>query len=196
MFRDFRDFGFLVCADIPVRREHDGAWEGLLHKEPEAVWMEAGSNQPSVLSHNVKIMEGPEKGVPSVIRFQRFDKLSIGTGKRLYEFGSLVIPCDETGAAFCDRKRDVLGSPRYAVAIGECSSEDIKATADRVDVSASFHIEKARKRCLLAYQKLLVRYMRAWIYDGYFRVFVPPEIESLIEGLEMGYGPIDAGLSI
>jgi hypothetical protein len=68
-----------------------------------------------------KIMEGREKGVPSVIRFQRFDKLSIGTGKRLYEFGSLVIPCDETGAAFCDRKRDVLGSPRYAVAIGECS---------------------------------------------------------------------------
>jgi hypothetical protein len=159
--------------------------------------MQCGWKKPPMLAHDIEIMEGPKKSIPSLIGLQRFDAISIGRGKRLYQFGSFVLPIRELGTAVSDGEtRVVLRHSHYAVTADESGSEEIKATADTVDVNASLHVKKARQLSFQGCQEQLVMYMRAWIFDDHVNVFIPPGIEPLLEGLEMGYGPIDAGLCI
>lgn len=95
-----------------------------------------------MLAHDVELMEGPKKLVPSLIRFQRFDEGSFGRGEPFYAFetGERINEVVETAV-----NREVgFRIVRFAVACRERAGENVKATADRFDISSRLNIECER----------------------------------------------------
>lgn len=100
------------------------------------------TNQSSMLAHDVELMEGPKKLVHSLIRFQRFDEGSFGRGEPFYAFetGERINEVVETAV-----NREVgFRIVRFAVARRERAGENVKATADRFDISSRLNIECER----------------------------------------------------
>jgi hypothetical protein len=152
------------------------------------------SKQSAMLAHDVELMEGPQKVIPSIIRFQRFDDVSFGRGKPLYAFetGERV---DKVVEAAVNREVGfrVL---TFAVARRERAGEDIQATANRVDVSPCLDIECQRQRLFFDRYYELVRNIRIRVFEGYFNIEMEPGVDPFVEGWELGYGPVNACLSV
>jgi hypothetical protein len=87
-FADKRQYGFVLSAHPPRRDRLNRP-----SRNPEGHWTRLYAEQPPMLAYDIEVMEGPQQFVSTFVWFQRFDNLSFGCGKPLYEFSALVIPC-------------------------------------------------------------------------------------------------------
>lgn len=190
------DYGFLICAQ-PTCDRVSGLEinNGSPPIESEGQRYDFGVYQPTVLPHDVELVERPERFVPSLIRFQRFDVRTFDLGERLYEFVAPVISSHERGGASGDRKVRVFVA-HCAAARGERRGENIQAASDRVDISADLDVELARQRAFHERYHGIVSGWRWRIFDREIHVVCEPGIDPFLEGWELGYGPIDAGLGV
>src|ERR1700674_2734710 len=185
-------YGFLIFNDHKATSH----WREIITQSPASYGKSGGSGsdrqQFSMLTHDVELMENPKRGISSSIRLQRFDNRAFGCGECLYEFSSLKVATQKVIFALRDRK---IGLVRlsYAVAVGERGGEDIEATSDGVDMTANLNVECSRQRFFLSRYYDVIRRVRIRVFDFQIHVEVKPGIDPLIEGWELGYGPIDTG---
>ncbi len=152
-------------------------------------------DEPAVLPNDVEVMEGEQRLVPSLIRFQRFDDHALGRGQPVYEFTSLVASASEDCLAVNDGEISVFRLT-YAVAIGEGGSENIEAASDRIDVCTKLDIERAReKRFFDSYYDIVSRW-RWRIFNTNINVESEPGFNPFSERFQLGFGPINASLSV
>ena len=183
------NYGFLIFA-----RSHIAGWNKVIPgKCPFGD--KINHDQIAVLPHDVEMVEGIERFVPSLIRFQRFDDRFFGCGQPLYEFASFVPPTCENSGALGYRKIGFV-VPTYAVANGQCSRENIEAATNDVDVGAKLDVERERERAFLDRYYPVVRRWRWRLFKADFDVVGEPGCNPLSEGWELGIGPINARLSI
>jgi hypothetical protein len=189
-FADKRQYGFILSAH-PPRRD----WLNRPSRNPEGHRSRLYANQPTMLAHDVEMMEGPQQFVPTFVWFQTFDNLSFGRGKPLYEFGSLVIPCGKSSGTVGDGEIRVFGL-RHVVALGESCSEEIERAADGVDVGSDFDIEGERQRLFFDRYYHVMRGWRIRLFDTCADIEMEPGVDAIFEGFELGYGPVNACLSV
>jgi hypothetical protein len=189
-------YGFAIYADP----RGNGRENILGHMSPCADDKKIGENrwrdESLVLAHDIETMEGTKRFIPSLIRLQRFDFDSFALGKPLYEFRSLVSMTrlkDRLGRS--NGKIAVLGI-RHVIAIGETASQNIEAASNGVDVSTCLDHETERKRRLLDCHYNLIRDIRIGVSRSDFDVLLEPNRQLLFEGWQLGYGPVDASLSM
>jgi len=140
-------------------------------------------------------MEGPERFVPSLIRFQRFQSATFCCGKPLYEFSTLIASRKKHFLAGGDGKVDIFGIA-YAEPFGEDCGENVETAADNVDVSAGLYNEAERKRLFLNRCYEALWRSRIKINDVGFDVVFDPSVDPFLKGWELGYGPVNASLSM
>jgi hypothetical protein len=193
---DATQYGFLIQAQGSSGFRDEISRCGFPTDYAEAQRANFDFQKPAVLTHDVKLMEEPKRLVPSLIRFQTFDQAAWKIGKRLYEFRTLESsPGVENHAVSGDRKINVVGL-RYAVAVGQRSSENIETASNSVDVSPHLDIERQRQwRFLQRYYRIVIGW-RWRLFGADFDVQPEPFAKAFREGWELGYGPIDAGLSV
>lgn len=157
--------------------------------------LDIDGHQSLVLSDDVQQMEGIQKSIPSLVRFQRFDDTSFLDGEGLYEFMPLVIPSRELLLAGSDGKVSIVNK-RLAVAVRQCAGEDIEAATNGINVSASLDLERERQRLFFSSQNNIIRDIGWRLFDDHIEIVFKPGIRCLSEGWEFGYGPIDRRLSM
>ena len=150
--------------------------------------------QSAMLPHDIELMEGPEKLAPSVIWLQRFDDRSFGLGQPLFAFEALN-RVNEVNPGSEDRKMRFCVL-RHAVACVQCACEDIEAAAKSVDVSASLDMERERQRLFFGHYHQIIRDIRIRVFDDHFEVELEPGVDLRLKGWELGYGPVNACLSV
>jgi len=152
-------------------------------------------DQFPMLTHDVELMQGVERFVPSIIRFQRFNLCSLDIWQPFYKFMSLIATGGEGVGAAGDWKIGVVW-PTRAVAYCERRREHIQTAANGMDVHAEIDIERERQESFLRAHYDAVRNWRFRLFDAYVDVIGEPGGHPLFEGWEVGYGPIDAGLCV
>jgi hypothetical protein len=191
---DQPQYGFLIGAAHPSNRQRFEKWKCLAPHAQAGGWDEH-REQPYMLSHNVEVMEGVKRWVSSFVWLDRFDDVSFLGGEGLYEFTPFVISGGEGLRAESDRKVRVIHQ-RLAVACGQRGRKNVETAADGVDVSADLDLERERQRTFFDSYNDVVRGVCWQLFDSYINVCVRPLTESRLEGWELGYGPIDRGLSV
>jgi hypothetical protein len=146
--------------------------------------------QPSVLSNDIQLAESPERWIPSLIRFQVFDKAAFVVGKCLYEFGSLVPTFPISRQTGSDGKLNLF-IPSYAETACQRRGENIEAASDGVDVGARFDDEAERQKLFFDRYHHLIRGVALNVDNVGIDVVAQPGIDLGLEGWEVGYGPIN-----
>ena len=150
----------------------------------------------AMLSHNIRVVQGEEQVIPSLVWTEIFDKRLIGARKPLYRFATCVFSETELARAPADRKADTF-FPALAVALGKDIGEKVQAAADAVDDSASFGIEDPRQRIPnFDLQNILAGPTIFLGDDDIWGVWTNPSSDPSLEDLELGFGPINCSLSV
>lgn len=147
-------------------------------------------HEPLMLSDNVQSMQPIENGIPSVIRFQRFKDAPLGTTEPRYEFTSLeacsTLP---VGLTFGNGKIDLsVLANRIALVDGE--RENIERTSNGIDDGPDLDTERQREWRFFHRYYDVVSGITFRLFQDRFDVILKPEIQPLLEGWEIGYGPI------
>jgi hypothetical protein len=186
-FGDTREYGLIVGA-YPAGFETFNTWAGHSKNSRRRLYPQ----QSAMLAHDVELMEGPQKFVPSLIWVQRFDDRSFGRRQPLFAFETCQ-GVNEVEQASIDRKV-FLNVLRHAVARIECAGEDVEAAADGIEVNAGCDMERERQRLFLDHHYEIIRDIRIRVFDSYFEIEIEPSVDLRVKGWELGYGPVNARL--
>lgn len=195
VFGEETNYGFVFSAQ-PSRRHRGKVVNGTTPTgDGKDARPDFNCQQPLMLSHNVELMERVKEVIPSFVRFQMFDDRSFFNGKGLYEFVPFVVSAHELFGAVSNGKVSVINK-RLAVAVSQHRSENIEAASDSIDVSARLNLERERERGFWARHNDIVQGVCWQLFDHYVNVVVEPSIEARLKDWELGYGPMDRGLSM
>lgn len=157
----------------------------------------AGSNEPFMLPHDVEVMEGPYCVIPSFVRFERFDRGAVGSGKPLFSFCT-IYPAqriDHVEVGIENWEVPIAGR-FFAVAYRERGCKQVEAAAERVDNSADPSVESERHwGSEASYHQNLARLRIALFDNVIWAAFLPPS-EFLSEQFDLGYGPLNGRPSV
>jgi hypothetical protein len=152
-------------------------------------------HQTSMLSRLIYFVEGVEKSVTVLPRLQAFDGGAIGIGKPLYLFATRVLPMEELIGRGTDGKLTVTWN-RVAIAHSEGVYENVEAASQAVNDRAGFCIDDSGNRLNISKLDAFLAFFRVQFFNQTIRGILFPGLNSPIEDLELGYGPINAGLSV
>lgn len=195
--RNQAQYGFIVYAD----KVGDRSKPADLHSSVSGHCGDLKSSGPNrnldqsfMFAQDVEAMEGPQNRIASFIRFQLFDESALGSGQPLYKFYSLVSSRREHVLGDGDGEINIFGV-RYAVAVGQRRREDVETAAKDVNIDSSFDAERERQWFFCERYKNIVRNVRIRITNSGFDMCIEPGLCALMEGWELGFGPINASLS-
>jgi len=190
-FGDQPQYGFVIGAAHVAGRNGD---KEIVSLEAHCRGDYLNFKEPFVLADNVESMEGVKGVIPSFIRFQVFNDIALNGGEGLYEFTPLI-PVGSKGLGINGDWKINVVNIRYAIASGERASENIQAAPNDIDVSSGFDKERQRQWLFFCRYYDIVRRIRWKLFNTHVDVVIEPDIQALFEGWELGYGPIDCGLS-
>jgi hypothetical protein len=140
-------------------------------------------------------VEGAKQIVPSRIWRQTFDDCLIGLAKPLYVFEWPAFRVVELGLTFPDRKMSASGFG-MALACGESAGQHVEAAADAMDDGARLGADERIDRLDIDQAVQLFSGLRIEIDQHGIVSALPPPDDSLLQGWQLGYGPIDSSLSV
>jgi hypothetical protein len=138
-------------------------------------------------------MEGPKRFVPSPIRLKRFDGVTFGAGESLYEFTAGIIASQKLGLAGGNGKVD-LPRIEYVVTPGQRGREHIEAASDGIDVSPDLGAKCERELAFFSRYYPIVRGWQWRLFDADMDVEIEPSVQPSLQGWQLGFGPVNAGL--
>jgi hypothetical protein len=163
-------------------------------RHPRPLDREVDLDKPLMLTKNIELMEGPQNVISSLVRIERFDRGSLPLGKPLFAFDTCQW-IDEIVEGSVNWKMRV-GTRMYAVACGQSRRKQIKSAPSRIDDGSHLGANNGINRALLAGYQNLVAGIRIILHDEFIWAAPLPGRESLLEDWDLGYGPIDASLSV
>jgi hypothetical protein len=156
----------------------------------------ANPNQSAMFPRNVDIVEGDEKRViPSTPRFQTFYNGPIGIREPLYLFTSRVFSFEEISAAGADWKPSVFYTG-MAIAPRKDVDEHIQTAAETVNDCPDLGIENTRGHFDIAEANDFLSHLRVRFFGDTVGAFITPGFKPRAKVFELGYGPINACLSV
>jgi hypothetical protein len=175
------------AANSHPRRSHD-------HK---AQHVRDCGYQALVFSQNVELVKGPNGFIPSFVRIERFDRSSFVLGQPLFSFAA-INPSYRVDH-FIEGVEDWKVTPGirfFAIACGDASRKKIKAATERVENSAHPRVEREwQGRLLNSYYDIAIR-LRISLAGNEVGMAPLPLDQALLNEWDLGYGPINAGLSV
>lgn len=157
--------------------------------------MPRGIEQSTVFPGQVEVMEGAKRIIPSRIWPQVFDDVLIDLGKPLYLFEDLALGIEKAGLGFPDGKIGTFGF-LPAVACGQSTGQNVEATPDAVDDSPHFRVDHRVEGFDIRQAVEFLAGVRIGINSHGIGMALLPFDDPLYQRWELGYGPIDSGLSI
>ncbi len=145
-----------------------------------------------MLSDQVKIMEGKEKVVPSLVRLEVFDFCNIGILDFLYLFPrSLVLE-----VLSASRYREMyMGHGFYAAPASERYGQHIERTPQCVDNDAEMNVHEAWRGLDHDLDQLQSAF-RVGIFGKRIGIAIEPSVNLSVKEVYLGVGPIDYGLGV
>ena len=181
-------YGFIVAA-LNYRRSprtHPG-----VPKIGHGKYGRTGNDEPLMLTHDVEVMEGPQRFIPSFVWFERFYNRSLMIRKPLFSFLT-VQPgkrIDHVGETAEDWEMPIA-TRSFAVALGESGSDEIEGTSEGIEDRADPNIECERKRLFLdSYNQIAVRTPDRAHGEGGRGVPFPPKLAGLLGAMGFGLRP-------
>ena len=148
-----------------------------------------------MLSHNVKLVQREETVIPSLVWFEIFDSVRVDLAKPLYHFTSRVLPDVERFPVSADGEPDIFWCD-VAVSLGQNIDEDIETASDAVNNDSSLDGNFARDGVSpICLDNLLPR-LTIWLSDEAIWATSSIIRNPSPQNLELGYGPIESGLSV
>ena len=168
--------------------------QGGVTNDTEAVRRRIGLYQPPMLTCNVQVMEGPQKQryVSSVVWLETFYHHLISGGKSSYLFTPSAL---KLGNSETDRKINIFFS-YMAVSLGQPVSKQIETAPQGIDDGAGFGVHDAGNGFKLSDLPNLFAGLRIFLCRDDVWTAVDPARNPFTEDIELGYGPIYAGLGV
>lgn len=189
-------YGFLIGAKGPVCEGGVSGEPGLRTLFGESNRPITQTDEPAVLTLDVELVQLQKAlVVPSVVRLERFYFSPLDIRKPIHEAMALELPGHPLGGSANDGKV-YFGFPRYVMPVGQGVGQNIQAGTDGVDADAELDVEGARKRLLEERYYPVVHSWRWRLFDTNLEVDAGPDFDPMIEGSNLGYGPIYGSLSV
>jgi hypothetical protein len=154
-----------------------------------------GLDKPSVFANTVKMVKVEEKIIPSSVRIERFDDLSLLGGQPLpiFTFYPLkrvneVVKAMEEGKMFF--------RSRLAVATGQARGKDVQASSDAVNDGADLSVDNSRHWPQLFEFDDLFSAVSVDLYRQAIGATLGPIGNSRFQAIEVGFGPINCCLGV
>jgi hypothetical protein len=154
-------------------------------------------NQPFVLSHDINFVQGPNGCIPSLVRFERFDRGSFALGKPLFSFFAVnsASRIDHVIEGVEDWKVSI-GIRFFAIALSQAGGEQVQSASQRIERGAEPSVEGEGQRDFLDCHHDIANSIRITLSGDDVRITSLPFDQSLLDQWDLGYGPIDGSLSI
>ena len=153
-----------------------------------------GADKPLMLSDDVEVVQGIKKRIPSFVRLQRFDGRDLSIGEPIFLFD--VVQISGESALKLMNWEFSVSVRLYAVSLGEGSGDHIEGASVGIDDQSRFDIDERVERDFFSRHYELVRGIRIILEPEFIRVTTHPGKEALLQNWDLGYGPLDAGMSI
>jgi hypothetical protein len=150
-------------------------------------------NQSLVLAKNIKLVEGPDGVIPSLVGFECFDRSSLPLGEPLFAFDA----CQRINHFLVGTKDWKMRVSARILTVARCQDggKQIKAAAQGIDDGPHPGVEGEWKRHALVGYHRIAAALRIRLFDDVIRVFVPLD-ESVLDEWDLGYGPVNGSLSV
>lgn len=152
------------------------------------------ADEPVMFPCHIEAMNGVKHVIPTRVRFQTFYDRAIRRGEPLFAF-RFVHRVNEVLVAGVKRKM-VVGSWRYAVAPREGCGQQIKTGADAVDHGPDSRIQACGQSLVYLQLQQLLPHLRVRLFNEEIWGAVEPGLEGMLEGVEVGSGPVDGPIGI
>jgi hypothetical protein len=160
----------------------------------EIVNVNISDDQPFVLAQDVQLVEGRNGAIPSLVRFECFDRSLFDLGKPLFTFDA----CSRINHRLVGAKNwKVRFSVRIlAIACCERSGKQIEGTPERVEDRANPCVVDQWKLGALTSYNRIASVLRIRLFDNLIRMRFAPIEQGVLEEWDLGYGPLNGGLSV
>lgn len=185
-----RHYGFVVEAQVAAKGDWTGKGKADAARENERV------QHSAVFPGQVESMEGAKQVIPSRIRAAIFDdRAFIDIAKPLYLFEDMAFGLGKIAGCIGHRKVGTSGFWE-PVSGGESTSKDIKAAPYAVYDNPCLGVNERIERFDIGQAVNLFSGLRIGIDARGVGVVSLPLDDPFDQNWELGYGPIDSGLSI
>lgn len=151
-------------------------------------------DEPFVLSEIVQAQYGEEVRIPSLVRFERFDSGDLGFREPLFIFDSFQVAQKVLPISM---NWEVGFSVRYyAISVRERCRDHIKRTSASVDDRANISVDDGIEWNPFSRYKQLIAGIRIRLESERIWAFLLPGAEALLKDWDLGFGPIDGGISV
>lgn len=155
---------------------------------------EGHSDEPIVFSCHIEAMDSVKQIVSTRVRLQTFDDRPIRRGEPLFAFCH-VQRVNEALVRPINRKV-MIGSSRYAVATRERCGQQVEAGSDAIDNCSDARVVAGWQASIDFQLKQLLPHLRVRFFDQQVWGVVEPGLESVLEGWEMGSGPVNGPVGV
>jgi hypothetical protein len=189
---DRKNLGFLIKRREVISEQNGRDERCALYSD--VVRRNRGGDKACVLSSKINIMQGAEEIISSSIRLEAFDNASIGAGKFLYLFHTAK-RVHKIHDAIADGEINIFHG-EMAVALGESRNKNIEARAYGVGDYPGLGGNE-EWGWLRSNVERFCSCVSIYLFAGgmYARAFDPIG-NAFLQDWDLGYGPINAGLSV
>jgi len=188
-----RNYG-VVFEAVPSWRNFGALGSGI-GANHDCRWPSINGKKSAVFPRYVEFVQHEEKIIPSFVRLEIFDDQAIGLRKPLYLFSSPVSRVIEGSDTLPEWKIDICWT-RCAVALGERDREHIQTTSDAMNDDPSLGIDDVWDGLHVSEANKFLSRLRIEITEECVRGITFPSVNLAFQDWEIGYGPVDGGLSV
>jgi hypothetical protein len=168
---------------------------GAIHRHLDASGARSDLNQFPMLSFKVEVMEEVERVVPSFVRSYVFDRGSFRLGKPIFRFVLFDSPQKIGGIGGNWKIRTAISY--HAIALNEGSEQQIEACSQRVDDGTDLGVQdRVGWAEAVKNHQDVAALIRVRLHSDVIWAAPLVGYEALFEAWDLGYGPVDCGLSI
>lgn len=147
-----------------------------------------------MFTQNIKLMEGPQEVITSVIRAERFEDTYIARRKAFFIFYPAYGINEVVDAAEKWEVRLLAGT--FAVSSCESGAQQIECRPKGIDDGAHASVDHGWQWELFAKYRDFLAGPTIEIPDFYARVRLLPSVKLFDEEWELGSSPLDSGISV
>lgn len=153
---------------------------------------DVGVHHPLMLSDAVKVVQGVERVIPSLVWLELLDDRAVGLGKPAYFFDDWPTTIGtgvESFMAGGDGKVSISW-PYVAVSLGQCDGQDVQAAPNHIENCASLRIDHGVQFRHHGRLDDFVSGISISLSDSAVWISALPCNNSFSQGADLGYGPI------
>lgn len=176
----------------------DALHSGKEHRQRNLSWPWSDFDKPFMFTQNVELMQGVQMPVTSAIWFQRFDRADFGLRQPLFAFDAFLYPMQiavKVSRKLPNGKVGILAR-LHAIPTSERRRKQVERAPHRINDRPDLGVEDGIGITKAIDHQKFAGSLRIRLCDDRIWAFIDIGDGTLFKDWDLGYGPVESGLSV